>query len=54
MAICTWKRLNSLSGSDDMSSVIAIGNEPGQAFVTIEPSDVAFYTQYCQPWQKVS
>jgi hypothetical protein len=49
MAFCTWKRLSDLHGND-MSSTIAIGNEPGQGFVTIEPSDVAFYTQFCQPW----
>jgi hypothetical protein len=52
MPFCTWRRLSDLHNTDD--STIDIGNEPGQAFVAIEPTDVAFYSQYCMPWQKVS
>jgi hypothetical protein len=52
MALCTWKRLRDFKG-DDMSSTIAIGNETGQGFVTIEPTDVAFYSQFCLHWRKV-
>jgi hypothetical protein len=49
---CIWHRLKDLSGSDD--STIDIGNEPGQAFVTIQPTDAAFKTEWCMPWQKVN
>ncbi|MCG7592450.1 hypothetical protein [Mycobacterium sp. PSTR-4-N] len=48
---CTWKRLSDFSGSDE--SVIAIDNQPGQTFVTIAPTDLAFETQSCQPWVRV-
>ena len=50
---CSWKRLRDLR-NELGSSTIAFGLEPGQAFVTIEPTDVAFYTYLCMPWQKVS
>lgn len=50
--ICTWWRLNSLSGSND--AITNIGNEMGSAFITIDPGDVAFKTQACLPWRKVS
>ncbi len=52
MNICIWYRLSDLTG-DRMDSSIARGQEPGQAFVTIEPGDAAFYTNWCQPWQKI-
>jgi hypothetical protein len=48
---CSWWRLSDLSGTD--STPIAMNNEPGQAFVTIQPTDVAFKSQFCQPWKKV-
>jgi hypothetical protein len=51
MTICTWRRLSDLNNTDE--STIDIGNEPGQAFVTVQPTDVAFYTQFCMPWQKI-
>ena len=52
-SMCAWERLRDLR-NDDMSSTIASGIEYGQAFVTIEPTDVAFNTSWCMPWQKVS
>lgn len=48
---CTWQRLSGLGGT--LSEAIAIENQEGQAFVTIAPSDVAFKTQSCQPWERV-
>ncbi|MEH3129391.1 MAG: hypothetical protein PGN27_05440 [Mycolicibacterium neoaurum] len=48
---CTWKRLSDFTGS--MESTIAIDNQPGQTIVTIEPSDTAFETQSCQPWERI-
>lgn len=48
---CTWKRLSDLTGN--MTAVIAIQNSAGPTFVTVEPSDTAFETLSCQPWQKV-
>jgi hypothetical protein len=52
-AICSWARLNKLASITDMDAIIKNGNELGPGFVTIEPSDVAFATQLCQPWQKI-
>lgn len=49
---CTWKRLSGFSGL--MEDTIAIANQPGQTIVTISPSDIAFYTSSCQPWEKIS
>ena len=51
--ICSWARLNKLASITDMDAIIKNGNEMGPGFVTIEPSDVAFATQLCQPWQKI-
>lgn len=48
---CTWKRLSDFSGS--MDATIAIDNQAGQTIVTIDPSDVAFETQSCQPWERI-
>ena len=52
-SICSWARLNKLASITDMDAIIKNGNEMGPGFVTIEPSDVAFATQLCQPWQKI-
>lgn len=52
MSFCSWSRLRDLK-NNGLDSTIANGNEPGQGFVTIEPTDMAFYSQYCQPWQKI-
>ena len=38
-ALCTWERLNSLTG--DFESIIAIGLPNGQYFVEVAPSDLA-------------
>ena len=48
---CTWKRLSDFSGS--MDSTIAIDNSPGQTIVTIAPTDVAFQSLSCQPWEPI-
>jgi hypothetical protein len=49
---CVWTRLSSLSGTSDAK--IANGSGEGPQYVTIEPSDVAFKSEYCQTWQKIS
>jgi hypothetical protein len=45
---CYWKRLSSLKGSDIIDS--AMSSKP--QVVQIDPSDTAFKTDGCQPWQK--
>ncbi|MCT7364036.1 hypothetical protein [Mycolicibacterium llatzerense] len=49
---CTWKRLRGFSG--ELADSIAIDNQPGQTIVTIAPTDVAFESISCQPWEKIS
>lgn len=51
--MCSWARLNKMSSITDMGAIILNGNNTGQGFVTIEPSDVAFATQLCETWEKV-
>jgi len=51
--MCSWARLKKLSGITDFDAIIKNGNNTGPGFVTIEPTDVAFATQMCDPWQKV-
>jgi len=51
--ICSWARLNRLASITDADAIIKNGNEMGPGFVTIEPSDTAFATQLCLPWQKI-
>lgn len=51
--ICSWARLNKLSSITDTDAIILNGNNTGSGFVTIEPSDVAFAVQSCQPWQEI-
>jgi hypothetical protein len=48
---CYWARLSGLNGSLDNIIDNFIGN--GSAYVTIEPSDVAFETNRCNDWVKV-
>ena len=48
-----WSRLRDLN-RNGISSTLAAGNEPGPAYVTIEPTDVAFKTEFCQPWTRMS
>jgi hypothetical protein len=45
---CYWARLRSLDTHDIIDNNIS----PGPQVVKIEPSDVAFVTQNCEPWQK--
>jgi hypothetical protein len=45
---CYWARLRSL----DTWDIISNNNSTGQQVVAIEPSDAAFLTQNCAPWQK--
>jgi len=51
--MCSWARLNKMSSITDIGAVILNGNNTGQGFVTIEPSDVAFASQLCETWEKV-
>jgi hypothetical protein len=51
VAFCTWMPTNDLSG--ESGGEIAIENSPGPTFATIAPSDVAFKTDGCEPWEKV-
>jgi hypothetical protein len=44
----SWKRLRSL----DTNDIIDINNSAGPQVVEIMPSDAAFCTQSCQPWQQ--
>jgi hypothetical protein len=43
-----WKRLSSLNGNDIIDN--ALSSQPQVA--RIDPSDKAFKTDGCQPWQK--
>jgi hypothetical protein len=45
---CYWARLDSLNSSHIIKNNISTGPE----VVTIQPSDTAFLTRSCQPWQK--
>ena len=45
---CYWKRLSSLNGKDIIDS--AMSTRP--QVVRIDPTDAAFKTDGCQPWQK--
>ena len=45
---CYWARLDSLNPSHIIKNNISTGPE----VVTIQPSDTAFLTRSCQPWQK--
>jgi hypothetical protein len=45
---CYWKRLSSLNGKDIIDN--ALSSKP--QVVEIEPTDTAFKTDGCQPWQK--
>jgi hypothetical protein len=45
---CYWARLRSL----DTHDIINNNNSPGPQIVEVQPSDIAFLTQNCLPWQK--
>jgi hypothetical protein len=45
---CYWARLNSLNPTD----IIANNISTDPQVVEIQPSDTAFLTHSCQPWQK--
>ncbi|ORX21313.1 hypothetical protein AWC32_01100 [Mycobacterium xenopi] len=45
---CYWARLNSLNPTDIIDNNISIGPQ----VVALQPSDAAFLTHSCQPWQK--
>jgi hypothetical protein len=45
---CYWARLRSLKPTDIIDSGIGTGSQ----VVTIQPTDRAFVTHSCQPWQK--
>jgi hypothetical protein len=45
---CYWARLNSLNPTHIINNNISTGPQ----VVTIQPSDRAFLTRSCQPWQK--
>jgi len=45
---CYWARLNSLNETHIIDSNISTGPQA----VMIQPSDRAFLTHSCQPWQK--
>jgi hypothetical protein len=47
---CYWARLRSL----DTWDIINNNNSPGPQIVEIQPSDTAFLTQNCAPWQKTA
>jgi hypothetical protein len=47
---CYWARLRSL----DTWDIINNNNSPGPQIVEIQPSDTAFLTQNCAPWEKSS
>lgn len=49
---CYWERLKDISGAPD--SIIANDLKNGAATVTIDKSDVAFQTRWCNTWSKVS
>src|SRR5262245_290150 len=48
---CYWARLRDFSGAT--GSVLDVGVGPGQAVVTIAPTDKGFQTRNCQPWEKI-
>lgn len=47
---CSWTRLRD---AGDTSSYIDSSNGKGQLIVTIQASDGAFQTRFCQPWEKI-
>ncbi len=50
---CYWERLKDASGTTT-DSIIANNLGPGPATVTIDQSDAAFQTRWCNTWSKVS
>jgi hypothetical protein len=48
---CYWERDKNTDGTLD--SIIANDNSAGPTLVTVKAHDVAFKTQFCQPWTLV-
>jgi len=48
---CYWERLSGLGGSN--ADIIANDGAEGQQLVEILPTDLAFTSAHCQPWEKV-
>jgi hypothetical protein len=48
---CYWERLSGLGGRN--ADIIANEGAEGQRIVEILPTDVAFQTKHCQPWEKI-
>jgi hypothetical protein len=50
--MCMWSRRKDTSG--EFKSVIAMNNAQGPTTVTIKPTDGAFESRGCSPWQKIN
>ncbi|MDH6198520.1 hypothetical protein M2272_005179 [Mycobacterium frederiksbergense] len=48
---CYWQRQSGVGGGGD--DIIASDLAEGQQIVEILPTDVAFQTKHCQPWEKI-
>ena len=48
---CYWERQSSVGGGG--GAIIASDLAEGQQVVDILPSDVAFQSKHCQPWEKI-
>jgi len=48
---CYWERLSGVGGGTD--DIIASELAEGQQIVEILPTDVAFQSKHCQPWEKI-
>jgi hypothetical protein len=48
---CYWERLSGLGGRN--ADIIANDGADGQKIVEILPTDVAFKSSHCQPWEKI-
>lgn len=50
---CVWSRLSGTTSTiDNTIETGAVELGEGPAIVTIEPTDVAFYSTGCQPWHR--
>jgi hypothetical protein len=48
---CYWERQSAVGGGTD--AIIASDLAEGQQIVEILPTDVAFQSKHCQPWEKI-
>ena len=48
---CYWQRQSALGGGND--AILASDLAEGQQVVEILPTDVAFQSKHCQPWEKI-